>query len=112
MSGSPTFGGVPAPDRARRGEWLLVQWVATARPGDPFPEPWCHAHDPLRTMIGQLVDIGVIALPPPDADIPTIAREASAAAKAWLEQHPEPPLVAQQVPRRMVWGPGRNPYGT
>lgn len=89
-----------------------MRWVATAQPGDPFPDPWCHAHDPLRTMIGQLVDIGVIELPPRDADVPSIAREASAAAKVWLERHPEPALAAQQVPRRMVWGPGRNPSGT
>lgn len=104
MSGSPTFGGVPAPDRARRGEWLLVQWVATAQPGDPFPAPWCHAHDPLGTMIGQLVDIGVIAQPSPGTDVATIARDASAAARVWLERHPKPALQPQQVPRRMTWG--------
>ena len=68
------------------------------------------AHDPLATMISQLVDIAVIALPPRDADVPTTARETFAAAKVWLDEHPEPPLVAQQVPRRMVWGPGKNPY--
>jgi hypothetical protein len=38
MSRSPTFGGVP--DKIRLGDWLLVEWVATAKPGDPFPEPW------------------------------------------------------------------------
>lgn len=104
------FAGVPEP--MRRGDWALVEWVAAASPGDPFPEPWCHAHDPLRTMIGMLVEFGVLAWPANGTDIATIAREASAAAKLWLEQHPRPAPAPQSVPRRMTWGPPRKPEGS
>jgi len=97
------FAGVPA--TMRRDDWLLVEWVAGAQPGDPFPEPWCQAHSPLQAMIGRLVEFGVIAPPAPGTDVATIARETSAAAKQWLEQHPRPPLAPQQVPRKMTWGP-------
>ncbi|HEX4344235.1 MAG TPA: hypothetical protein VHZ31_01615 [Solirubrobacteraceae bacterium] len=106
MTWPPTFGGVPA--RVQHGDWLLVEWVATAQPGDPFPAPWCHAHDPLDTMIGLLVEFGVMPAPAPGTDVPTIAREASAAAKLWIEEHPRPVLPPQQVPRRMNWGPPRS----
>jgi hypothetical protein len=108
MSPAPKFGGVP--DRLRHGDWLLVQWVATAKRGDPFPAPWCHAHSPLTAMITQLVDLGVIARPGPDADVPTIAREATAAAQRWLEQNPEPVREPEPPHRGMRWGPNRLPH--
>jgi len=101
---APALGG--APDRVRPGDWLLVEWVATAKPGDPFPEPWCHAHAPLKTMIGLLVQLGVIELPPPEADVATIASEASTAARLWLEKHPQPDPAPADVPPPMKWGPG------
>jgi hypothetical protein len=104
----PKFGGVP--DKLRHGDWLLVGWVAAAKPGDPYPEPWCHAHSPLQAMIGQLVDLGVIERPAPDADVPAIAREASAAAKLWLETHPEPERRPEPPHRGMRWGADRLPW--
>jgi len=99
----PKFGGVPS--RHVRGDWVLVEWVAEAKPGDPFPEPWGNAHAPLQAMIGRLVELGVIAIPAPDTDVATIAAEASAAARLWLQAHPKPPPAPQSVPRRMAWGP-------
>lgn len=103
MSWPQGFAGVPAP--LRHGEWLLVRWVATAAPGDAFPEPWRQSRDPFATMIGQLVGFGVMAAPPPDADIATTAREATAAARSWLDRHPQPPLVPQVLPRHMTVRP-------
>ena len=104
----PKFGGVP--DKLRHGDWALVRWVADAKPGDAFPEPWCHAHSPLQAMIAQLVDLDVIERPPPDADIPTIAREATAAAQRWLKTHPEPDRTPEPPHRGMRWGDDRLPW--
>ena len=108
MSPAPRFGGVP--DKLRHGDWLLVHWVATAKRGDPFPEPWCHAHSPLTSMIAHLVALDVIERPGPDADVPTIAREATAAAQRWLETHPEPERKPEPPHRGMRWGPNRQPW--
>ena len=104
----PRFGGVP--DQLRHRDWELVGWVAAAKRGDPFPEPWCHAHSPLQAMIGQLVDLGVMERPAADADVATIAREASAAAKRWLAAHPEPERRPEPPHRGMRWGPNRLPW--
>jgi hypothetical protein len=71
----PKFGGVP--DRLRHGDWLLVEWVAAAKPGDPFA---------------------------------TTARETSAAAKRWLETHPEPEQRPEPPHRGMRWGADRLPW--
>jgi hypothetical protein len=87
----------------RLGDWLLVEWVATAKPGDPFPEPWCHAHSPLQSMIFQLRELGVIEPPAAGTDVATIAREATAAARRWIEEHPRPVPGPQDVVRRMEW---------
>jgi hypothetical protein len=87
----------------RLGDWLLVEWVATAKPRDPFPEPWCHAHSPLDSMLFQLTELGVIERPPPGTDVATVAREATAAAKRWIEEHPRPEQKPQDVVRRMEW---------
>jgi hypothetical protein len=86
---TPRFAG--APDPIRLSDRLLVEWVAGASPGDPFPEPWSHAHSPLQSMVSHLVELGVIEPPAPDASVATIASGATAAAKAWLERHPPPP---------------------
>jgi len=104
----PKFGGVP--DRLRHGDWVLVGWVAEAKPGDPFPEPWCNAHSPMQAMIGQLVDLGVIERPAPGTDVATIARETSAAAKRWLQTHPEPAQEPEPPHRGMRWGADRLPW--
>jgi hypothetical protein len=104
----PKFGGVP--DKLRHGDWLLVRWVAEAKPGDPFPEPWRHAHSPLQAMIAQLVELDVIERPAADAEVPTIAREATAAAQRWLETHPEPERAPEPPHRGMRWGADRRPW--
>ena len=77
-----------APPRVRLGERLLVEWVANAKVGDPFPEPWSNARSPRESIIRTLVQLGVIAPPAPDASMASIAQEASVAARAWLERHP------------------------
>jgi hypothetical protein len=80
---------VPAgAERIMLSDRLLVEWVAAAKPGDAFPEPWCHSHAPLRAIVRQLVELGVIAQPAADASHAEIARVASEAAPAWLEAHP------------------------
>ena len=78
------------PGRVPLRERLLVEWVAQAAVGDPFPEPWSNAYDPLRSIIRTLVVLGVIELPPPDAKPADVAREAGVAARAWLERNPPP----------------------
>ncbi len=101
-----SFGGFP--DRVRLSDWLLVEWVATAKKGSPFPEPWCHAHSPLDSMVHQLAELGVMQPPAPGTDVATIARDATAAAKAWLEQHPRPEPEPLTTTRRQERG---RPYG-
>lgn len=103
---TPLFAG--APDDIRLSDRLLVEWVARAKPGDPFPEPWCNAHSPLKSIVSQLVELGVIEPPAPGTPVATIARDATAAAKAWLEQHP-PPAPQPVAPSRAAsrgrsWG--------
>jgi hypothetical protein len=81
-------GTARLPERVSLSDRLLVEWVARATPGDPFPEPWCHAHAPLRAIVRQLVGLGVITQPAPDAGVEEIAGVATARAKVWLEAHP------------------------
>ena len=76
------------PPRVALRERLLVEWVASAKVGDPFPEPWSNAMNPRESIIRTLVMLRVIELPAADADMAAVAREASAAARAWLEQNP------------------------
>jgi len=92
---TPKFAG--APDPIRRSDRLLVEWVAGASPGDPFPEPWTHAHSPLQSMVSHLVELGVLEQPAPGAPVATIASDATAAATAWLERNP-PPLPEPDPP--------------
>ena len=76
------------PPDVRLRDRLLVEWVAQASVGDPLPEPWSQAREPLESIIRTLVQLGVMTRPPPDASPASIAQEAGAAARAWLEQHP------------------------
>jgi hypothetical protein len=98
MTPSMNFAGFPDP--VRLSDWLLVEWCATAKPGDPFPEPWSHAHSPLRSMIHQLVELGVMVPPANDASVAQIAKDATAAAKTWIEQTPRPQTAAVREWRR------------
>jgi hypothetical protein len=99
---TPQFAGTP--DDIRLSDRLLVEWVARASPGDPFPEPWSHAHSPLQSMVRQLVELGVLRPPAPGTPVATIAREATAAAKVWLEQHPPQPSRPDPMPRGAARG--------
>ncbi len=76
------------PGRVSLRERLLVEWVAQASVGDPFPEPWSQAHDPLESIVRTLVGLGVVGPPAPGASSADVARAAGAAARAWLERHP------------------------
>ena len=104
MTRGLTFGGFP--DRVRLSDWLLVEWVANAKPGDPFPEPWRQAHSPLESMLRQLAELGVMRPPKPGTDVATIARDATAAAKAWLERHPRPQPEPDPTSRGQARGRG------
>ena len=68
----------------------LVEWVAQAKVGDPFPEPWYYASDPSTSILRTLIGLGVVERPAPDADLGALARDAGAAARAWLERNPPP----------------------
>jgi hypothetical protein len=102
MPADLTFGGYP--DRLRLSDWLLVEWVATATRGSSFPEPWCHAHSPLESMVHQLVELGVMDPPAPGTDVAAVARDATAAAQAWLETHPRPEPEPLTTTRRQQRG--------
>jgi hypothetical protein len=78
---------IPEPP-VRLRDRLLVEWVAQAKVGDPFPEPFSYARNPLESIIRNLVILGVIKPPAPDAGLAAVAQEASAAARAWLDEHP------------------------
>ena len=78
---------IPEPP-VRLRDRLLVEWVAQAKVGDPFPEPFSYARNPLESIIRNLVILGVIERPAPDARLAAVAQEASAAARAWLDEHP------------------------
>jgi hypothetical protein len=76
----------------------LVEWVATAKIGDQFPEPWKWASDPIESIIRTLVGLGVIEKPAPDMDLAVVAQEAGVSARAWLQANPKPPPAAPQGP--------------
>jgi hypothetical protein len=80
-----TSPGIP---RVRSRDRGLVEWVASATPGDRIPEPWRWARSPTESIILTLIDLEVIAKPAPGTDLPVVVSEASAAARAWLEAHP------------------------
>jgi hypothetical protein len=70
---------------------LLVEWVAQAKVGDPLPPPWSDSRTPLQSVVRTLIMLGVIDRPDPDASLASIARDASVAARDWLEANPPPP---------------------
>jgi hypothetical protein len=76
----------------------LVEWVANAKVGDQFPEPWSWASDPIESIIRSLVELGVIEKPPPDANFAQVAEEASEAARTWLEANPPAPPAGPPGP--------------
>jgi hypothetical protein len=104
----PGFGGFPDP--VRPSDRALVEWVASATPGDQFPEPWAQAHSPLQSIIAHLAELGVMELPAQGTDIPTVARDATAAARDWLERNPaagadvEPEKGTRAQVRGRTWG--------
>lgn len=69
---------------------MLVEWVAEAKVGDALPPPWSYSRTPLYSVVRTLMLIGVIGKPDPDTPLATVAREASVAARAWLEANPAP----------------------
>jgi hypothetical protein len=70
-------------------ELALVQWVAQASVGDQLPEPWRWARNPMESVIRMLVDLEVMAYPPPGTEWAAVAQEAAAAARRWLDDHPQ-----------------------
>jgi hypothetical protein len=82
-----TVKPMDGPPRVLLSERLLVEWVAQAKVGDPFPEPWSNAGNPRESIIRTLVQLGVIGPPAPGASMASIAQEAGVAARAWLQRH-------------------------
>ena len=76
----------------------LVEWVAEARIGDQFPEPWRWASNPAESVIRTLVGLGVIEKPAPGADLAAVAQEAGVAARAWIAAHPQDAPTGPQGP--------------
>jgi hypothetical protein len=74
-------------------ERMLVEWVAEAKIGDQLPPPWSYSRTPLYSVVRTLMLIGVIDKPDPATPLPTVAAEASAAARAWLQANPPEPLA-------------------
>lgn len=77
--------------RVTARERMLVEWVAEAKVGDELPPPWSYSRTPLYSVVRTLMLIGVIGKPDPETPLATVAREASAAARAWLEANPSDP---------------------
>ncbi len=84
---------VDGPARVSVRERLLVEWVAQAKVGDELPPPWSYSRTPLYSVVRTLMLIGVIGKPDPETPLATVAREASVAARAWLEANPPAPLA-------------------
>jgi hypothetical protein len=72
---------------------MLVEWVAQAKVGDELPPPWSYSRTPLYSVVRTLMLLGVIGKPDPETPLATVAREASVAARAWLEANPPAPLA-------------------
>ena len=72
---------------------MLVEWVAQAKVGDALPPPWSYSRTPLESVVRTLMMIGVIGKPDPDDAAGHRGREASAAARVWLEANPPAPLA-------------------
>ena len=78
----------PGPEQVHPHDRALVEWVATASPGDRIPEPWKWASSPTQSVILRLIDLRVIPVPAAGTDRAEVVRDAAAAARAWLEAHP------------------------
>jgi hypothetical protein len=87
----------------------LVEWVAQAKIGDQFPEPWRWASDPIESIIRTLVILEVIEKPAPDMDLAVVAQQAGVAARTWLEAHPPEPFTPPPPPAQ--WTPPTRPSG-
>jgi hypothetical protein len=84
-SSTETAGTISVRDR------LLIEWVAQAKVGDALPPPWSDSRSPLRSVVRTLIMLGVIENPDPGTPLATVASDASAAARVWLEAHPPEP---------------------
>lgn len=84
----PRLAGTSREHRLNPQERMLVEWVATASPGDRIPEPWRWAHKPTWSVVITLVSIGLIESPGEGRDITEVVSEARVAAQAWLQAHP------------------------
>ena len=82
---------------------LLVEWVAQAKVGDALPPPWSDSRSPLQSVVRTLIMLGVIDTPAPDASLASIARDASAAARVWLEDNPPAPQAPAPEIERPPW---------
>jgi len=82
---------------------LLIEWVAQAKVGDPLPAPWSDSRTPLQSVVRTLVMLGVIERPDPDTPLAQVARDASAAARVWLEAHPADPEPAPPELEQPPW---------
>ncbi|MCA1690481.1 MAG: hypothetical protein LC720_08675 [Actinobacteria bacterium] len=72
----------------------MIEWVASAAPGDRVPEPWRWARSPTQSVLLILFELGVTDRPAPDADPAMLVRDAAAAARTWLDEHPPAPVPA------------------
>ena len=59
-------------------------------------------------MVHQLCELGAMQEPAPGTDVATVARDATAAAQAWLERNPRPEPEPVTITRRQTRG---RPYG-
>jgi hypothetical protein len=87
------------------GDRKLVEWVANAAVGDPFPEPWSYSSSPLESIVLTLSDVGVMARPARGSEWAAIAQEATSSAKRWLEENPPPPPRPYTPPPSFRGGP-------
>ena len=99
--GNPQRGArEPSPSDRR-----LIEWVANAAVGDPFPEPWSYCSSPLESVVLTLSDVGVMARPARGTEWAAIAQEATASAARWLERNPPAPAAPWTPPPRRLGGP-------
>jgi hypothetical protein len=75
------------PPRLTATERALVAWVAQAQVGEPLPEPWRWARNPMESVIRTLVEIGVMQPPAAGTQSGAVADEAAVAARRWLAEH-------------------------
>ncbi len=83
----------------------LIEWVANAAVGDPFPEPWSYCSSPLESIVLTLSDVGVMQRPARGTEWSAIATEATTAAKRWLDENPPPPAKPWVAPPPRSFGP-------